>query len=158
MIFNSFGFKTWNLGNHNLTLGGHLTFQTGTPWHRSEGVSVVGRDPQNSRGIPNAGIGLNLLPDGTAFTTSCPDGIVCTGGATGVSYDGRTADEYTLNLSGSYNFPLGKDRLRGEFRVEVLNITDQQRQRDFDGRGEVYPVRRYFQRPRQVRASFKVSF
>ena len=89
-------------------------------------------------GTGNDGIGLNLTTDGE-------------GGR-------RTSDEYTLNLTGAYGFPLGGNRLRGEVRVEVLNITDQQRRRDWDGRGEVYPVRRYFQRPRQVRANFKISF
>ena len=39
-IYNSFGFKTWRIGNQDLTLGGHLTFQTGTPWYRSEGAGI----------------------------------------------------------------------------------------------------------------------
>ena len=147
VIFNSFGFKNWFFGangSQTFTLGGHFTYQTGTPWHRSEGVSAVSIDgilASGGDGFPgtaNDGIGLNLTADGE-------------GGR-------RTNDEYTLNLSTTYGFPLGGNRVRGEVRVEVLNVTDQQKRRDWDGRGEVYPVRRYFQRPRQLRASFKVSF
>ena len=54
--------------------------------------------------------------------------------------------------------PMGYRDVRGELRVEVLNATNQQRRRDWDGRGEVYPVRRFFQRPRTVRANIKFRF
>ena len=50
VIFNSFGFKTWTFGKQNFTLGGHFTYQTGTPWHRSEGVSIVKVDPNDPKG------------------------------------------------------------------------------------------------------------
>ncbi len=30
-IYNTFGFKTWRAGNQDLTIGGHLTFQTAPP-------------------------------------------------------------------------------------------------------------------------------
>jgi len=145
-IFNSFGFKNFffgNNGNMSFTLGGHFTYQTGTPWHRSEGVSainldgIIGGAGDEWPGTAEDGIGLNLTPDG----------------ANGQ----RTSDEYTINLSGAFGHPLGS-RMRGELRVEVLNVTDQQKRRDWDGRGEVYPVRRFFQRPRQARVNYKVSF
>jgi len=153
IVFNSFGFKNWFFGKNgkqSFTLGGHLTYQTGTPWHRSEGVSAIQSIDQILDGVgdgfpgtANDGIALHLSPDG----------------ANGQ----RTNDEYTLNLTGAWGFPLGGKRIGGEsvrveFRVEVLNVTDQQRRRDWDGRGEVYPVRRYFQRPRQVRGNIKISF
>ena len=157
IIFNSFGFKIWNLGVHQLTLGGHLSFQSGTPWGRSEGASAINFNPLETRGTPNGGVGMLLAPNGTPFTTACPAGIVCEG-AVGVEYSGRTMDEHTLNMSGAWGFPLGGQRVRGELRIEALNVTDQQKQRDYDGRGEVYPVRRYYQRPRQIRANFKISF
>ncbi len=70
----------------------------------------------------------------------------------------RTSDEYTINLSGAWGFPMGYRDVRGELRVEVLNATNQQRRRNWDGQGEVYPVRRYYQRPRQMRASIKFRF
>ncbi len=138
-IFNSFGFKTWRLGGHGLTLGGHLTFQTGTPWVRSEGVSIVQIDPDNPKpGTPNDGVSFNLHAPGT---------------------QGRfTSDEYTLNLNGAWEFPMGYRDVRGELRIEVLNATNQQRRRNWDGSGQVYPVRRFFQRPRQVRASLRLRF
>ena len=139
LIFNSFGFKTWTLGKQNLTLGGHFTYQTGTPWARSEGISIVQIDPFDPKGgTANDGVSLQLYPNGRR--------------------GGRTQDEYTINLSGAYGFPMGYKAVRTELRVEVLNVTNQQRRRDWDGRGEVYPVRRFFQRPRQVRASIKFGF
>ena len=138
-IYNSFGFKTWRLGSHDLTLSGHLSFQTGTPWVRSEGVSIVNVDPNDPKpGTPNDGVSFNLHAPGT---------------------QGRfTSDEYTLNLSGAWGFPMGYRDVRGEIRVEALNVTNQQRRRSWGGDGQVYPVRRFFQRPRQVRASLRFRF
>ena len=160
VILNSFGFKTWQLGSHNLTFGGHLTFQSGTPWHRNESVSGITLDGSNGS---NTGVSLYLTPNGENVRIMGLE-AVDVGGETryrpvdaGIFDDGRTDDEFVLNLSGSWGFPL-LNRTRGELRVEMLNATDEQKQRDFDGLGEVYPVRRYFQRPRQMRASFKISF
>ncbi len=145
-IYNTFGFKTWRIGNKDLTLGGHLTFQTGTPWVRTEttpidfeGATRTQRNPNDPKpGTPNDSVTLNLHPPGT---------------------QGRfTSDEYTVNLSGTWGFPMGFRDLRGEVRVDVLNATDQQRRRNWTGSGEVYPVRRFFQRPRQVRASLRLRF
>ena len=145
-IYNSFGFKTWRIGSQDLTLSGHLSFQTGTPWVRSEGTSIdfddlerVQRNPNDPKpGTANTGVGLLLHPPGT---------------------QGRfTSDEYTINLSGAWGFPMGYRDVRGEVRVEVLNATNQQRRRSWGGDGQVYPVRRFFQRPRQVRASLRFRF
>ncbi len=139
IIYNSFGFKTWTFGKQNFTLGGHFTYQTGTPWARNEGISIVNIDPNDPKGgTANDGVSLQLYQNGRR--------------------GGRTQDEYTINLSTAYGFPTGYKAVRGEIRVEVLNLTDQQRRRDWDGRGEVFPARRFFQRPRQVRASIKFGF
>ncbi|MEM1248475.1 MAG: TonB-dependent receptor [Acidobacteriota bacterium] len=134
IIWNSFGFKTWQMGPTDFTLGGHFTYQTGTPWARSEGVNAINLDGSNGN---NTGVGLVLHERGRRGR--------------------RTTNEYTVNLSSALGFKMG-GQLRGEFRVEVINVTDQQRQRNFDGRGEVFPVRRFFQRPRQARASFKIAW
>ena len=147
IIFNSFGFKTWKIGKQDFTLGGHLTFQSGLPFARFEVVPV-----------PNLGGGV--------AANSNVEVRVDPAGAKGR----RHGDEYTLNLSGAWGFPMGW-KLRGEFRVEALNVTDQQRLRNVNfgrqsgldgtsiaGVGEAYPARRVFQRPRQVRASFSLRF
>ncbi len=53
---------------------------------------------------------------------------------------------------------MGYRDVRGELRVEVLNATNQQRRRSWGGDGQVYPIRRLFQRPRQIRANIKFRF
>ena len=140
IIFNSFGFKTWRFGQQDVTLGGHLKFQTGMPWARSEGVSIVNIDPFDpvNNGTANDGVSLQLHPTGRR------------------GY--RENDSYVLNLSVAYGFPLPAKKLRAELRVEAVNVTDQQRVMEHDGRGEIYPARRMFQRPRQLRGSFKINF
>jgi len=149
IIWNSFGYKTWRIGKQDLTLGGHFTFQSGLPWIRFETVAspVVGTGSGN-RG--NSDIELRVAPPGE---------------------DGRRhTSEYTLNLSAAWGFPV-KNQVRGEFRIEVLNATDQQRLRNLNfgrqsgldsssiaGRGTPWPARRVFQRPRQVRANVSIRF
>jgi hypothetical protein len=144
IILNSFGFKTWRHGSMDYTVGGHLTFQSGLPWTRNEQVDTI-----------------VLNPDGTICTSGCAisanpevDILIDPYGAKGR----RNTSEYTLNLSGAWGMPLARNKVRGSLRVEVINVTNQQRQRYRSGRGEARPVRRDFQRPRQVRASFSVKF
>jgi hypothetical protein len=127
VIFNSFGFKTWSLGSHGVTLGGHLSFQSGTAWGRSEGVGTIALDGNTAR---DDSVSLQLEQVG----------------------DRRTPSTYQMNLSASWDFPLGS-QLGGTFRVEGLNVTNEQERVFATGRGEVRPVRRDFQRPRQFRAS-----
>ncbi|MEE2778438.1 MAG: TonB-dependent receptor [Acidobacteriota bacterium] len=150
IIFNSFGYKTWQAGKQDFTLGGHFTYQSGLPWVRFESVSNTGSILSGgNRG--NSTVELRTAPAGDHGT--------------------RHVDEYTINLSGAWGFPLGKEGLRGEFRVEVLNVTDQQRLRNLNfgrqsgqdsssiaGRGTPWPARRVWQRPRQVRANVTVRF
>ena len=160
-IYNTFGFKTWRVGNQDLTIGGHLTFQTGTPWARSEGAGISAQKTCAPGARPT---GLRTCPP---ITPSDPTSDARPGTANGgvgvrlhpFGAEGRrTSDEYTINLSGAWGFPMGYRDVRGEVRVEVLNATNQQRRRRWDGQGEVYPVRRYYQRPRQMRASIKFRF
>ncbi|HVS15392.1 MAG TPA: TonB-dependent receptor [Thermoanaerobaculia bacterium] len=134
IIFNSFGYKTWRIANQDVTLGGHFSFQSGLPWARSEGVSTFSLDGNTAA---NGGVTIPIDEDGARGW--------------------RNEDEYTLNLSGAWGFPLGGN-VRGEFRTEVVNVTNEQRQRLTTSRGEARAIRRDFQRPRQVRASFRVRF
>ncbi len=53
---------------------------------------------------------------------------------------------------------MGYRDVRGQLRVEVLNATNQQRRRSWNSQGEVLPVRRFFQRPRQVKANISFRF
>ncbi|MCY3933258.1 MAG: hypothetical protein OXH70_16245 [Acidobacteria bacterium] len=160
-IWNSFGFKTWRLGNQDLTLGGHLTYQTGTPWATSSGAGYERPCGPRPPGIPDS-IPICLPVDVTDANADQRPGTANTGAGFPLHPLGtegrRTTDEYTVNLSGAWGFPLGFRDTRGELRVEVLNATNQQRRRSWNSAGEVLPVRRFFQRPRQIRANFKISF
>ncbi len=61
-------------------------------------------------------------------------------------------------MLGGMGAPLGYRYTLGELRVEALNVTNQQRRRSWNSQGEVLPVRRFFQRPRQIRANIKFRF
>jgi hypothetical protein len=131
VIFNSFGYKVWTFGSQDVTLGGHLSFQSGEAWARRESVGNIILTGNNAR---SASVGLQIEPVGTR----------------------RLDDFYQLNLSAAWGFPLGAG-LRGNVRLEGLNITDQQDLLHVDNRGEVRPIRRDFQRPRQFRALFSIK-
>ncbi|HVS08666.1 MAG TPA: TonB-dependent receptor, partial [Planctomycetota bacterium] len=146
IIFNSFGFKRFDLGTHDVTVGGHLSFQSGIPWVREETLPT------------------SFLTGGNAASDSVLV-LIDPFGAAGR----RTPSVYTLNMSTAWGFPLGWKALRGEARVEVLNVTNQQRLQLLEfgrlsgrpgeaGLGDAYPTRRAFQRPRQVRANLTVRF
>ena len=132
IIVNSFGFKTWTFGKHNLTAGGHFSYQSGTAWGRSEGVSILSLDGNTAQ---SSSIGLQVEERGAR----------------------RLDGTHNLNLNLAYGFPLF-NQVTGQFRVEILNVTDQQEQTFVTGRGDVRAVRRDFQRPQQARASFTVRF
>ncbi|MEM9408935.1 MAG: hypothetical protein AAGA81_23085, partial [Acidobacteriota bacterium] len=132
IIFNSFGFKTWTFGKQNLTAGGHFTYQSGTAWGRSEGVGTVSIDGNTAQ---SASVGLQLEPLGAR----------------------RLDDTFNLNLNLAWGFPIF-GQTTGQFRVEVLNATNQQEQTFVTGRGEARAVRRDFQRPRQARVNFAIRF
>ena len=160
-IYNSFGFKTWRLGKQDLRLGGHLTFQTGTPWATSSGAGYERPCGPRPAGIP-PGIPICLPVDVTDANADQRPGTSNTGAGFNLHPLGtegrRTADEYTINLTGAWGFPMGYRDVRGQIRVEVLNATNQQRRRSWNSQGEVLPVRRFFQRPRQVRANISFRF
>ncbi|MEM1247979.1 MAG: TonB-dependent receptor [Acidobacteriota bacterium] len=132
IIFNSFGFKTWTFGRQNLTAGGHFTFQSGTAWGRSEGVGTVSIDGNTAQ---SASVNLQLEPLG----------------------ERRLDDTFNVNLNLAWGFPIF-GQTTGQFRVEVLNATNQQEQTFVTGRGEARAVRRDFQRPRQARVNFAIRF
>ncbi|HVS15391.1 MAG TPA: TonB-dependent receptor [Thermoanaerobaculia bacterium] len=131
IIFNSFGYKVWQLGKQDFTLGGHLTYQSGEPWARTEGVSTFVLNGNNAR---NTGVGLNVEQVG----------------------DRRLDDWYQFNLQGAWGFPMGGN-LRGNVRLEVLNVLDDQELLHVTSRGDPRPVRRDFQAPRSVRFLFAIS-
>ncbi len=160
-IYNSFGFKTWRIGNQDLTVGGHITFQTGTPWARSEGAGISAQKTCAPGARP---AGLRTCPPITPSdpTTDARPGTA--NGGVGVrlhpfgAEGRRTSDEYTINLSGAWGFPwaIGKCVANSGSRCSTRPTSSAA------GAGTVrarsYPVRRYYQRPRQMRASIKFRF
>ena len=136
VIAKATGWKIFNITNsQTFTLGGHLTWNTGSKWQRSEGAGGSQIDPLTF-GVPASfGSGVTIGERG-----------------------GRELDSYWwLNLSGAYGFPLG-DRLTGEVRLEIQIVTDQQDQVGITGTGEVQALRRGFPRPRRYRVLGSVKF
>jgi hypothetical protein len=127
VIFKSYGYKQWTLGNHDFNVGGLFVWQSGSPWERTRptanpNVTLL----DNAR---NTTINLFLTPRGT--------------------FDNE--DFYFLNTSGAWGFPLGS-RLRGQLRLELTNVTDEQDQVATSGRtGAPLRSRRSFQQPTKVR-------
>ena len=67
-------------------------------------------------------------------------------------------DFFWLNLSGSWGFPI-HNRLNGELRLEVTNVTDEQEQvATSDQTGAPLRSRRSFQQPRKVRLLGTIRF
>ena len=132
IIFKSTGWKVFPIAQkQSFTLGGHVTWQSGTNWERTGGPRRL-----NPTGEPiGIGVTVPLEPEG-----------------------GRHIDpHWWLNLSGAYGFPMWKndDRRappRGperDRRAGAVGVTS---------RGEARALRRAFQRPRRFRALFGVRF
>ncbi len=133
VIFKSSGWKIFNFTDkQHLTLGGHFTYQSGKPWARTEsaGGSVTGDIPIGlSVGVPLEAPGSREL-----------------------------SSHWWMNLSGAYGFPLSRNRVLGELRVEIQNVTNNQDQVGVTSRGEARALRRGFQRPRRFRVLASIKF
>jgi len=132
IIAKTSGWKTFPFtARQSFTLGGHVTWQSGANWDRTETVT-----PSNPTGEPvGLGVAVPLEPEGTE----------------------RIASHWWMNLSGAYSFPIWKN-LAGDLRVEVQNATDNQDQLSATSRGEARTLRRGWERPRRYRALFGVRF
>jgi hypothetical protein len=134
VIFKSYGYRQWNVGNQDFNLGGMFVWQSGSPWQKTLAIS----NPNVSLGdnARNTTINTFLVPRGTF----------------------ENEDFYWLNLSGAWGFPLGS-RLRGQLRLELTNITDEQEQvATSDRTGLPLRSRRSFQQPRKVRVLASLRF
>jgi hypothetical protein len=132
VIFKATGWKAFNITQkQSFTLGGHVTWQSGANWERTESLGGV-----NPTGEPTEiAVTVPLEPEGSRHIDP----------------------HYWVNLSGAYGFPMWKE-LTGEFRLEVQNVTNEQDQIGVTGRGEARALRRVFQRPQRFRALFGVRF
>jgi hypothetical protein len=128
-IWKTFGFKQWNVGKHTFNLGGLLNVQGGVAWARGEEL------PTPSANDVLAETFVPLETNGTR----------------------RMSGFYDLNLSAAWGFPLGSS-VRGEWRIEGTNVTDQQKQINVNLYGEPVRVRRDYQRPQQFRTMLSISF
>jgi hypothetical protein len=132
IIAKATGWKAFNITEkQTFTLGGHVTWQSGTNWERTESLGGV-----NPTGEPTEiGVTVPLEVEGSRHIDP----------------------HYWVNLSGAYGFPMWKE-MTGEFRLEVQNVTNEQDQIGITGRGEARALRRVFQRPQRFRALFGVRF
>jgi Carboxypeptidase regulatory-like domain/TonB dependent receptor len=144
VIAKTFGFKQWTMGSNSkqtFSLGGSATWQMGQSWGRVEEIPTgdvaitAGSTEPAGLLVGTNGLDMKAEPNGTR----------------------RLRDHYWLNLTGAYGFPLG-ERVTGELRVEVMNATDAQARLGILDKGEVRPVRREFQQPRQFRVLGTLHF
>ncbi|REJ86226.1 MAG: hypothetical protein DWQ30_00995 [Acidobacteria bacterium] len=134
VIAKSFGYKVWTFGRQSFTLGGQVTWQSGSPWQKTAAASnpnVALLD--NAR---NTSINLFLQERGS----------------------NNDPDFYWANASVAYAFPLGS-RLSGRLRLEATNITDEQELvATSDRTGLPLRSRRSFQQPRKFRLLASITF
>ncbi len=135
IILNSFGFKSWALGRHNLTAGGHFSYVSGMPWFRTEGVAGQVFDLETGEAPQNGGVTLYVEERGTR----------------------RLDDTWNMNLSLAWEFPIARE-ITGTLRGEALNVPNNQDQVNINTIGEVRRARREFQQPTQYRFSLTFRF
>lgn len=144
VVWNSFGWKTWNLGNtgHSLTLGGSFSWRSGKPWQPQTGAflggcnsTFEGCDP--TQAIAGRGTALYLEPRGSR---------------------GPLNPIWNLNLTGIWGFRIWGD-VQGSVRMDATNVTNNQEGQRVNDEGE-FCTSRYicYQRPRRFSLSATVSF
>jgi hypothetical protein len=133
VIFKTFGYKQWNVGKQDFSVGGEFVWQSGSPWQRTRATANTVALADNAR---NTTINLFLTPRG----------------------EFENDDFHWLNLSGAWGFPI-TSKLRGRVRAELTNVTDEQTQvATSDRTGAPLRSRRSFQAPRRVRLLASISF
>ncbi|MFN7988037.1 MAG: TonB-dependent receptor [Thermoanaerobaculia bacterium] len=130
-ILNVLGAKSWQLGKHNLNLGGYFQYRSGARWQMTQGVVLT--SPISGQQIQTT---LYTEPKGSR---SLP------------SY-------YTLSLNGEWKFPIA-GQLQGGLRVEAANVTNQQTQINVNEMtGQPPNIASSYLKPREFRFSASLSF
>ena len=141
LIAKTFGFKQWTVGKQSFTLGGSATWQMGQGWGRVEEIPTT--QVQIDAG--------STEPAGLLVGTNGLDMVAEPSGTR------RLRDHWWLNLTGAWGFPI-RNEVTGEVRVEVMNAANEQSRVAILDKGEVRPVRREFQQPRQFRVLGTLRF
>ncbi|HUE96187.1 MAG TPA: hypothetical protein VMN39_05985, partial [Longimicrobiaceae bacterium] len=128
---NIVGLKQFSAGAHVFALGGYFLFRSGEPWGLRE--STVVAHPVSGQ---------------TITTTSYREPRDAQ----------QLEDTFSLNLTGSWNFPIG-GRLQGRVAIEVANLTDEQELIGINrANGLPIPGTAAFQAPREFRGQVGVQF
>ena len=144
VTWNSYGWKTWNLGNsgQTFTLGGSFSWRSGKPWQRQAGAGLggcgntfEGCDPVQA--AISSGTALYLEPRGTRDPLN---------------------SNWNVNLQLNWEFRIRGD-LRGSLRLDGSNVTNNQELQRVTSQGEV-DTSRYigWQDPRKFALSATMSF
>jgi hypothetical protein len=139
VIAKTFGFKQFTWGKQSFTIGGSATWQMGQSWGRVEEIpnGVVAAGSTEPGGLLAGTNGLDMKAE--------------------VNGERRLRDHWWLNTTFAYGFPI-HNTLVGELRLEVMNTTNEQERVAILDKGEVRPVRREFQQPRQMRLLGMIRF
>ena len=144
VTWNSYGWKTWNLGNsgQTFTLGGSFSWRSGKPWQRQAGAGLggcgntfEGCDPVQA--AISSGTALYLEPRGTRDPLN---------------------SNWNVDLQLNWEFRIRGD-LRGSLRLDGSNVTNNQELQRVTSQGEV-DTSRYigWQDPRRFALSATMSF
>ena len=137
LIFKSYGYKLFQVGGgHELSVGGNFFYETGAPWNHD--LTVFQPPTTRSDTVYSVeALRTFLEPRGSL----------------------ENGDRWSINLSGSWAFPLGRPGLEGWLRVEAYNVINRQEQISTNSRtGAPRRSRRSFQRPRTMRVLAGVRF
>ena len=137
LIFKSYGYKLVEVGGgHEFSIGGNFFYQTGAPWNHD---LTVFRPPTSRSDQVYSVEALRTFLE--------PRGSL------------ENGDMWSINLSGSWAFPLGRPGLEGWLRIEAYNVVNRQQQISTNSRtGAPRRSRRSFQRPRTMRVLLGVRF
>ena len=136
LIFKSYGFKVFDVGDHELSLGGNFTYQSGQRWQHSQTVVSPPTSLEDT---------VYTLDPARVFLE--PRGEL------------ENGDMWSVNLSGGWRFPLGREDVKGMLRIESYNVINRQAQISTNSEtGSPRRSRRSFQRPRTFRVLLGLEF
>jgi hypothetical protein len=130
-ILNLTGLKNFTLGNHKIGVGGYFAFRSGERWAQRLATQI--RHPVSGQNIATT---TYRVPRDSE----------------------QLEDTYTLNLTGTWTFPI-KGRFAGRVGIEAVNVTNEQEVIGINrANAQPLPGVTAFQTPREYRGQIGIEF